>query len=507
MSSFMQWRRDRSARTLTALVILMCALLWLGASEAAAADLTIVGAGVSRTDGLVSLVVEVGSATSEPIGPASFSVTARTVPQRVDAVPVLSDQLAVGVVVDGSEGGRPGLESGLAGAANFVLQQQPMAGAVVVADKAPPKVMSTAEAKPADVVPALSSIEAGGQRQTAEAVSVALRELQRIPARSRMVILHTAAADAGGLPASDLAAKLIDAHTALAVVSASPDSSYWLDVTRRTGGVLTTPAVGNVFAAFDQIADVMRSRYLLTFKPTAQSTSPIVVRLDTPEGSATAVTVVPSPPQNPSAAATPADPNGAPGWPLLLAIAALLAVVGLVFVVLARLGAVRLPRLPGPLQPSRLARLARSPRSRPADAPESPDGPPQPPSASAPTSANPPMASIRVDSPTGPITVDISSASARNGATPTTKAANGADTAPSSTDPTISAVNAAAAVTNAVSWTDFRASGPSQADPDNRDTCVCGCGRQVRPGRAFINREHQSRWLSHSGRGIRRSSL
>jgi hypothetical protein len=62
-------------------------------------------------------------------------------------------------------------------------------------------------------------------------------------------------------------------------------------------------------------------------------------------------------------------------------------------------------------------------------------------------------------------------------------------------------------VRNAVSWTDFGASGPSQADPDNRDTCVCGCGRQVRPGRAFINREHQSRWLSHSGRGIRRSSL
>ena len=390
MSSMQYWH-ERPGRKLTAVAMLVCAVQWLGASQAVAAELTIVAAGTSRTDGLVSLVVDVRSAASEPVPPDSISVTARTLPQRFEAVPLFSDQLAVGVVVDGSEAGRPTLQAGLAGAADFVLEQ-PLTGAAVVADKSPPAVMSTAEAKPADAVGALSAIQAGGQRQTSEALSVALGVLQRIPARSRMVVLHTAAADAGGESATNLAAKLIDAHTALSVISTAADSSYWLDVTRRTGGVLTTPETGNVFAAFDQVADAMRSRYLLTFAPTDQPPFAITVRVDTAEGSATADAAVPAP---------PADPDSGPGWLLLLATAALLAVVGLVFFALIsplgrRLAGLGLPGLPQPSRPS-------------------------------------------------------------------------ASTPPQNHD---------------------------VEQPHIEYTCVCGCGRQTQPGRAFINWEHQSRWMS-----------
>jgi len=489
MSLSRQCWRERPVRKLTALAMLVCAVQWLGASQAVAAELTIVSAGTSRTDGLVSLVVDVRSAASEPISPESFSVTASTLPHRFDAVPLFSDQLAVGVVVDGSEDGRAALQAGLAGAANFVLEQ-PLTGAAVVADKSPPIVMSTAEAKPADAVGALSAIDAGGQRQTSEALSVALGVLERIPARSRMVVLHTAAADAGGESATDLAAKLIDAHAALAVISTSPDTSYWLDVTRRTGGVLTTPETGSVFAAFDQVADAMRSRYLLTFAPTDQPPFAITVRVDTAEGSATADAVVLVP---------PADPDSGPGWPLLLPMAGLLAVVGLVFFVLIRrtpravasadvgsgggplgrrLAGLGLPGLP------ELSRLARRPRRTSLPGADSALTTPQPPQANAPTSADPLTAPIKVNTsttapnatapstgaPNGPDTA----ASTRNGAAPPTKAANGTDlpAAPSPPDPSTNAPNKTDTAAAEANGTDQPNSTDTPPAPNPTDPCT-----------------------------------
>lgn len=467
MSLSTQSRRNRPGRTLAALVLLGCTAQWLGAGGAAAAEVTVVSAGMSRTDGRASLVVDVAS---EPISPGAFAVTADTVPEQADAVALLSDQLAVGLVVDGSDDGRAALQSGLTGAANFVLEQ-PLAGAVVVADKSPPRVMSTAEARPADVVPALSGIQPEGQRQTSEALSVALGELERMSTRSRMLILHTAAADAGGEPAADLAARLIDAHTPLAVVSTNSDAGYWREVTGLTGGVLIVQGVGNVFAAFDQMADAMRDRYLVTFKPTYDPPLTVSVRVDTANGPATAYADVPEPRSGPSAApAAPTDPDGVP----LLAIATLLAV-----------GCLGLFGL-RTLDPSRPAVPARR-------APAKVDSPTVPTNVLAgPAKVTTRPAEVSA-SPTEDSTRPIDSAGARN--------ATDTETVPTPTAPPIESpangAEAEALTARLPVPPQTPAAEPPRAEPA---ICVCGCGRKVRPGRAFINWEHQSRWMRGGGR-------
>jgi hypothetical protein len=94
-------------------------------------------------------------------------------------------------------------------------------------------------------------------------------------------------------------------------------------------------------------------------------------------------------------------------------------------------------------------------------------------------------------------------------------------TAPTSANPATGAVNGATVRTNAVTGTDTSAGVPTDADaatpprphprvphagtpaknqkadqPKKGDICMCGCGMKVRPGRAFLNREHQTRWMS-----------
>jgi len=438
MSLFMRRRRDASRRAPTTLVIAICAVQLLGAGQAVAADLAVVAVGMSRTDRLVSLIVDVQSAASERVPPESFSVTARGEPQPIQAVPLFSDQLAVGLVVDASEDGRPVLHAGLAGAANFVLEQ-PTSGAAVIADTSPPVVMSMPEARTSDAVRALSAIQAGGERRTSAALSLALHELATIPAHSRLVVLYTTGSDTGE-PAADLAARLIDAHTFLAVVSTSSDVGYWLEVTRRTGGVLVAPETSGVFAAFDQVADTMRSRYLVTFPTPNRLPAKITVRVDTTEGSVTADTVVSNasvadPVESDSSAR--GDPGSGTRWPLIVAIVALIAVGCLVFLVLIRRRhRLRLPRLrrPGPT--------------------DSGKNPSQPPPVSTPTSDGTPTPPPRFG--------------------------------------------------QLLNSTSLHNHGPGP--PDDQHRCLCGCGMRPRPGRTFVNREHQTRWMSQRGSGTGQSS-
>ena len=453
----MRPRRSGFVRALATVLSATFAVLWLAAGEAAAADLSVVAVGKSRTDGRVSVVVDVRSAASSPIPARAFSVTARGTPVGVQAVPLFSDQLAIGVVVDASEAGRPALHAGLAGATNFLLEQ-PRKRTVVVADRSPPVFATLPETGTTDLVKALSGIQPGGQRQTSAAISLALRDLGAMSANSRMVLLYTAAADAGGEPAADLAARLIDAHTFLAVVSTGDDPGYWIDVTQRSGGTVARPQAGGIFAAFDHVADETRGLYLLTFPAPDPLPVNISVAADTAEGPVSADAVLPSPTGKAiePGGSTASDPDRGPDRPLILV---LVAAAGCILYLVG-------------------FRLARHPSAGVStDSIESADSAVTAGSGDGGDTADAgdigPPAGLVARSVRAPRLTGMS----RLGRRPHPPGAK--------PPPPPGLVTAA----------------PEQdhhdVDPDDdQQSCMCGCGIPVRPGRAFVSQSHQARWMS-----------
>jgi hypothetical protein len=102
-----------------ALLVLAVLLALVGAPSAAAQPLVAVPGGT--TDEQVRLVVQVPEGTGRPDGTPAFSASVDGVPQQVTAEPVLSDRMAMGLVVDTSAEGGAVLQAGLGGVANFVL--------------------------------------------------------------------------------------------------------------------------------------------------------------------------------------------------------------------------------------------------------------------------------------------------------------------------------------------------------------------------------------------------
>src|SRR5512133_2539365 len=105
-----RWCRGGS---LAALLMVAGAMSSLGVASAAAGHLDILTVEASKADRQVTVVADVLPAAATPIGSEAFSVTAGEVrlPTRVE--PVLSDQLAVGLVVDGSSRGAAALRTGV----------------------------------------------------------------------------------------------------------------------------------------------------------------------------------------------------------------------------------------------------------------------------------------------------------------------------------------------------------------------------------------------------------
>jgi len=265
-----------------------CALQSLGAAATAGSQLVILAVETSAVDRQVTVVADVRSAGATPIGSEAFSVTAGGVwlPTRVE--PVLSDQLAVGLVVDGSRHGAATLHSGVSGPANLLLQL-PVAGRVAaVADTSPPVVMAPLAVGAKDALSALDALRPHGERHTSQALTVALRQLPVSPGEPRLLLLFTGAADAGGEPAADLAQRLKKAHTLLAVVSTAADNAYWSRVTAATGGVLVAPQATDLIAAFETLLDPLRTRYLLTFPAPERVPARVTVRVTTAAGTVSA---------------------------------------------------------------------------------------------------------------------------------------------------------------------------------------------------------------------------
>jgi von Willebrand factor type A domain len=278
------------------LVLAVLAVAWLTPTSAAAvptspATIPLPDVAVlPGADPWVSLVVNIGS-DARPVRPQAVSVIADGARQPATVVPVMSEQLSVGLVVDASEAGRDRLQAWLSGAARFVLEAPAASRTTVVADTTPPVVLAPLQQGPVDLVRALSAVQAHGQRQTSDALTTAVDELAGSPAGPRVVILYTSASDAGGEAAAHLAARLAKAHALLVVVSTAGDTGYWSAAARATGGFLAPAESPAVVPALDQVAAMLRARYLITFAATDRHPTHAFVRVDL-QGLAMATDVV-----------------------------------------------------------------------------------------------------------------------------------------------------------------------------------------------------------------------
>jgi hypothetical protein len=216
---------------------------------------------VHTRGGRVTLVADTGSVLTRP--PAA---TVEGVPGPAEVSPVWSDGAAIGLVVDVSADAAAVLrEGGLAGAAAFLLQVPPRSRSGVVADRRPPAVAAEPTAGASDDLSAVSALTSGGSRDTSAALTLALRRLPARPGDRSVIVLFTSAGDAGGEPAAALGARVRDAGAVLAVVTTSPGTRYWAAAAEPTGGIAVATSPATAIRAFDQVANALRSRYVVSF--------------------------------------------------------------------------------------------------------------------------------------------------------------------------------------------------------------------------------------------------
>ncbi|MFL6130270.1 MAG: VWA domain-containing protein [Mycobacteriales bacterium] len=250
---------------------------------------------------LVTLVAEVTPAPAVTLRSGAFQIAAAdgsTVAGTAE--PVVSAELATGLVLDTSAAGAAALQVGASGAASFLLQLPDDARTMVVADGGPPRVLAPLSPGASTAIAALTSVRPDGERQTAAALTVAVDGLPAVPGRPRLLLLYTGSTDAGGEAAADLARRLRTAGVLLAVVSTGDDQRYWSQVVEDTGGVLVSARGPATLSAFDQLAAVLRARYAVSFP--RPPVLPATVRLSVQVGRDTAET----------AATVPAEVAGSP---------------------------------------------------------------------------------------------------------------------------------------------------------------------------------------------------
>ena len=269
MSSSSQSRPDRRAARLpaAAFVLAMVAVQGFGPLPAAAAvPLPVVAVlpGAERT----SLVVDLGAGTG-PAGDKAVEVTVGGAAQPATLTPVISDRLAVALLVDASDAGAATLPAWLSAAARFILEVPAETLAAAVADTSPPAVLAPSQRGPTGVVRALS---AGGQAVTSHVGGVGPGD-EAVPRDGDRTaggrLLH-------GLrrrrrrTATALAARFKRAATILVVVGTA-DSTYWADAARATGGFFAPAGTPVVVPALDQVETTLRGRYLVQFPTPAPS--------------------------------------------------------------------------------------------------------------------------------------------------------------------------------------------------------------------------------------------
>src|SRR5215203_4803626 len=279
MSSSSRRRSSRARWGAAALLVAAVCAAVPGWSSSAGADVRLDVVAVIPGPDDVAVVAGLRPAPALPPPAEAFSVrTGDGAGLATDVRPVVSAELAAGVVLDTSAAGADMLPAGATGATSFLLQLPDGVRTAVVADGGSgPSVLAPLAPGVTTAVSALAAARPGGERRTAAALTTALAELPAAPEQSRLVLLHTGAADAGGEPAADLAARLRAADVLLAVVATGADPQYWSQVSAATGGVLVTARGPATRGAFDQVASLLRERYVVRFARPA--TLPSTVRL------------------------------------------------------------------------------------------------------------------------------------------------------------------------------------------------------------------------------------
>jgi hypothetical protein len=341
----------RPSTLLIRAVLLAVATVLLAPAPAPAAtdpQVRVLAVRVSADD-QVSVVGQLRPKPRARLGAGAVTVTSGGRTQPVAVQGLMSDPVAVGLVIDASAGGAASLAGGgRSGAASFLLQLPSAAGITIIADRRPP-VAASRSAGVAEALRATSDLRSSGTRATSEALTLALRQLPPEPRTPRVIALYTSAPDAGGESAAELGDRLRRANAVLAVLAAVDAGAvprYWRDVARSTGGLAVAARPGQAISAFDALAEGLRSRYTMTFTRTPGADQ-AQLRVDLGRRVLTAAVTVP---QAPAGGETPGGASDAgavtPSWFWGL-VAAILAVIVGAGIVLRRRRSRPVPALPG----------------------------------------------------------------------------------------------------------------------------------------------------------------
>lgn len=276
MSSCSRTRPERRAQRAAALAFALLTVSWTG--SAAAAPVALPVAAVLVHGDRTTLVVDLGASS----GPSPrATVTRDGVPQQATVVPVMSDGLAVALILDTSVAGAATLPAWQSAAARFVLEAPPTTRAAVIADSAPAEVIAGPRRGPADTVRALTAVPARGVRDTATALTLAMRQFPATPPGRRVVVLYTTGTDAAGEDAGALAARLRQSGTILVVVGPARAGPYWAPAASATGGFFAPAGDPVLVPALDQVSTGLTSRHLIEVPTPPTLPARMSVRVDT----------------------------------------------------------------------------------------------------------------------------------------------------------------------------------------------------------------------------------
>ncbi len=292
-------RRRRLGPALSVLIATAVTVPWTGA-PAAAAPLPLPVAAVLVRGEQTALVVDLGASTRS--GRRAVTVTRDGVPQWATLEPVMTDATAVALVVDTSVAGAATLPAWRSAGARFALEAPAGAQAVVIAGSAPATVIAGPQRGPADPVRALSSVPARGDRDTAAALALGLRQFPAAAPGRRLVVLYTTGPDAGGEDAGTLAERFRSSGTVLVVVGTPDAGSYWAATAAATGGFFAPARDPDIGPAIDQVSTELASRYLVELPTPPTLPARVSVRVDTADLTLAGDAVIAAPPASPAAA-------------------------------------------------------------------------------------------------------------------------------------------------------------------------------------------------------------
>jgi hypothetical protein len=297
--------RSPSRSSAAALVLALLAAPVLAAGPALAADIPLPVTAVFPGATTSTLVVDL-SASDDRAG--ALTVTADGQPRKATLAPVVSSGLALALVVDDAKEGSANLAAWSSAAARFSLAAPGDARAVVVSSAAPAKALGTPQVGPVGIVRTLNGMTAHGTRDTAAALTLAIRQFPDVPPGRRVVVLYTSAATAGAVAAEDLSAEFRAGGTILVVVGTAAGSAYWAAATQGTGGFFAPAGDPVVVPALDQVQATLAARYLVQLANPPHLPARVAVRVKTADATFSGPADLPAAP----AAAPPRSEPGAP---------------------------------------------------------------------------------------------------------------------------------------------------------------------------------------------------